>query len=216
MKSKIKSTLIQLLCVVIVASGIIAIDQTNRAQAKAQTEQQCEAVTIEPTQATDKAAEHIETSAGIGRTLKEILKNPIVVKKERKKTRKNKGKSVDQEDLYILAHVIDGEGRGEEDTFKWLVGAVVLNRVKADIYPDTIESVVFQRGQYACTWDGNYYREPEESSWLIAEHLLRWKITKKDIPEAVTYQSAAKQGETWLKYDCNSGLTCYFCFNKWI
>lgn len=132
-----------------------------------------------------------------------------------------KTSQVDPDDLYILAHVIDGEGRGEDDEFKWLVGAVVLNRVKADIYPNTIKEVVFQVDkwgvQYACTKDGNYYREPQKSSWRIAEQLLKEGITEDDIPKNVTYQSAnPNQGKIWKEYKCKSGLTCYFCKNKWI
>lgn len=206
MTKKIKSLAIQMLAVVVVFSGIVAIDQSNRAKAKASGDKSTPVTTTEDS----------TTVAGMSKALRNMLTNPKKVKKQREKVKSNKPAKVDKDDLYILAHVIDGEGRGQDDAFKWLVGAVVLNRVKADIYPNTIKEVVFQKRQYACTWDGNYDREPQESSWMIAEHLLRWGIKEEEIPSSVTGQSAAKQGKIWLEYKCNNGVTCYFCHNKYL
>ena len=66
------------------------------------------------------------------------------------------------EDLEILAHVICGEAQNCDDQEQLYVGSVVLNRVNHSAYPGTIRGVVFQKGQYACTRDGNYYRTPTE------------------------------------------------------
>lgn len=96
-----------------------------------------------------------------------------------------------EEDLYILAHVICGEAQGYSDEEQRYVGSVVLNRVNHPGYPNSIKEVVFQRGQYACTWDGNYYREPTAANWANA----RWLLENGSLlPGNVVYQSGGKQG----------------------
>lgn len=34
------------------------------------------------------------------------------------------------------------------------VGAVVMNRVKSPLFPDTIAAVIYQKGQFSCVTDG--------------------------------------------------------------
>lgn len=99
--------------------------------------------------------------------------------------------SYTQEDLYILAHVICGEAQSYPDDEQLYVGSVVLNRVNHPSFPDSVSGVVFQRGQYACTWDGNYYREPTPQNWANAQYLLEHGSV---LPGNVVWQSGGKQG----------------------
>lgn len=95
------------------------------------------------------------------------------------------------EDLYVLAHILAGECQTYPDQEQLYVGSVVLNRVKSGKYPDTVRGVAFQRGQYACTWDGNYYRTPTERNWANA----RWLLENGSVlPDRVVYQSGKRQG----------------------
>lgn len=115
-----------------------------------------------------------------------------------------------QEDLELLARVINAESGAEylDEEMKWLVGAVVLNRVKSPNYPDTITEVVYQREptvQYACTINGHIEKEPTVLCHEIAEELLK---NGYDIPENVVYQSEFKQGSGVYKKIQNM----YFCF----
>lgn len=89
------------------------------------------------------------------------------------------------DDLYIMAHVICGEGQGLPDEEQRLIGSVVLNRVNSPDWPDTIKDVVFQKGQYVCTRDGNYDREPTDRNWENAKWLLE---NGSQLPEGVVYQ----------------------------
>lgn len=108
------------------------------------------------------------------------------------------------EELEIMARVISGEAQNESELVKYYVGGVVLNRVKSKYYPNTIEDVVFQKGQYQCTWDGNYDREPSDDCYEIAEDLL---VNGSTLPEDVLYQAEFKQGsEVYRKIGKN-----YFC-----
>lgn len=110
-----------------------------------------------------------------------------------------------EKDLDILAHVICGEAQGYSDVEQRYVGSVVLNRVKDHRFPDSIESVVFQKGQYACTRDGNYYREPTEQNWANAKWLLE---NGSVLPDNVVWQSGRKQGKgVYLKTKRH-----YYCY----
>ena len=109
--------------------------------------------------------------------------------------------------LYILAHVINGEAGAEycTDDMRRYVGSVVLNRVNSSYFPDNIKDVVFQDGQYACTWDGNYDKEPEEYCWEIAAELL---MQGSVLPETVVFQAQFPQGSGTYLIEQNM----YFCY----
>ena len=53
------------------------------------------------------------------------------------------------EDRKILANIIYCEAGGEPYEGKLAVGAVVINRVLSNKYPDTVPGVVYQRGQFS-------------------------------------------------------------------
>lgn len=113
--------------------------------------------------------------------------------------------SYTEEDLYILAHVLAGEAQSYSDDEQRYVGSVVLNRVRHPEFPDTIKDVVFQKGQYASTWDGNYYRDPTERNWVNARYLLE---NGSILPDDVIWQSGGKQGKgVYLKTDVH-----YYCY----
>lgn len=109
------------------------------------------------------------------------------------------------EDLYVLEHVIAGECNDCSWDMKISVGSVVLNRVADERFPDTIAEVVFQEGQYACTWDGNYYKEPTEETKKAAKYLLE---NGTQIDESVVWQAEFVQGNG--VYDQISSM--YFCY----
>lgn len=99
--------------------------------------------------------------------------------------------SYTEEDLDILAHAICGEAQTYPDEEQLYVGSVILNRKNHSAYPNTIKGVVFQRGQYACTWDGNYYRQPTPANYANAKWLFE---NGSILPGNVVYQAAFKQG----------------------
>ena len=112
---------------------------------------------------------------------------------------------VDHDDLYVLSHVIYAEAGGHSEELQRYVGSVVLNRVGDDRFPDTIEGVVFQKGQYSCTWNGAYHKEPSETSVAIAEELL---LNGSLLPSYVIFQSGSRQGDsTYLEQEGT-----YFCY----
>lgn len=120
-------------------------------------------------------------------------------------------KPYSDDDLYCLAHIINAEAGDDNCTHEHrvAVGSVVLNRVASDKYPDTIEEVVFDPGQYSPTWDGRYYLEPSEDSIETAKYLLE---NGSQIPEECVYQAEFKQGtDTWKEFKTIYGIT-YICY----
>lgn len=58
---------------------------------------------------------------------------------------------ISDKDYEVLLRIVEAEAGGEDETGKLLVANVVLNRVKSDSFPDTVEEVVFQK-------EGNCYQ----------------------------------------------------------
>lgn len=98
---------------------------------------------------------------------------------------------VDPNEWYLLAHLLCGEVQTGSWETQIAVGSVVLNRVADLSYPDTLRGVIYQRGQYACTWDGNFDRTPTERNWAVARYLLE---NGSQIPANVVYQAQFRQG----------------------
>ena len=66
--------------------------------------------------------------------------------------------------LDLLAKLINGEARGEPYKGQVAVGAVVMNRVKDDEFPDTISGVIYQKGQFSCVTDGQINKSIDKDS----------------------------------------------------
>lgn len=101
---------------------------------------------------------------------------------------------LDQSKVYMLAHLIGGEAGADwcTDELQLAVGSVVLNRIASDKFPNTMEEVIFQKGQYSVTWNGAYENEPTERTVANAKYLL---LNGPTIPEDVLFQANFKQGK---------------------
>lgn len=58
-------------------------------------------------------------------------------------------------DRYLLANLIYCEAGGEPYEGQVAVGAVVINRVRSAVFPDTVTSVIYQKKQFAPVSDGH-------------------------------------------------------------
>lgn len=57
-------------------------------------------------------------------------------------------------ELQLLARCVNGEARGEPYVGQVAVAAVILNRVKHPSFPNTISGVIYQKGAFTATVDG--------------------------------------------------------------
>lgn len=75
----------------------------------------------------------------------------------------------EQFDLYWLSHIVYSESNGQPLEGMIGVGNVVLNRVASARFPDSVEEVVFQPGQFNPVDMGTIYLEPSEQAILAAK-----------------------------------------------
>lgn len=87
----------------------------------------------------------------------------------------------------------------------YLCGSVVINRIKSDKFPNTLEEVIYQPGQYQCVSNGHINREYDDVAWEIAEELLLYGTT---VDPSVVYQSEFTNGSGVFRKVGNQ----YFCY----
>ena len=118
--------------------------------------------------------------------------------------------SYSEKDLEILSRIICGEAQSYSDELQLAVGSVFLNRVKDPRFPDTFEAVAFQKKQYACIKDGNYYRTSTDRNIANAKYLLE---NGSVLPENVVFQAEFKQGKGVYKtIKVGKRRKMYFCY----
>lgn len=112
------------------------------------------------------------------------------------------------EDLMWLAHIINAEGGGASyvtDDMCYGIGSVVLNRVESDIYPNTIQEVITQQGQYSSCGSRLWDIPITERSLEIAQELID---TGSKYPSNVLFQAEFTQGSGVYEKVQNM----YFCY----
>lgn len=75
---------------------------------------------------------------------------------------------LNDKDYNILTRIVEAEATDKDKKSKILVANVILNRVRDEEFPDTVEEVVFQRVgsavQFSPIADGRYYSVPIQES----------------------------------------------------
>lgn len=110
--------------------------------------------------------------------------------------------------LYWLSHIINAEAEGASYENKIACGMVVINRIKDEDYPDTIEEVIFQTNcgiQYQSSQNDRIYLKPNEDSIKAAKEILKGDV---EFPSNVVYQAEFKQGSEVYKKIENE----YYCY----
>lgn len=76
-------------------------------------------------------------------------------------------------DIELIALVTMAEAEGECEEGQRLVIDVILNRVDSEKYADTVEGVIYQKGQFSSMWNGRVdkCRVTEELCQLVEEEL---------------------------------------------
>lgn len=112
----------------------------------------------------------------------------------REKQSKIGGMDWDSEDAYMLAKIAMAEAESEDTEGKALVMLVVLNRVWDDEFPDSIEEVIFQKGQFSPISNGRYDEvEPDEDCYRALQLI---QIDRWDESKGATYFES-KSDSTW-------------------
>lgn len=117
-------------------------------------------VTNIQTQGARRIADYADKEARIQDAAMPLVKNRIEASK--RKT------SLTGEELQLLQKVVSAEARGESSEAQYTVACVVLNRLESDIFPDTLEEVIHQSGQFTCVDNGAIYSAPITESVAAA------------------------------------------------
>lgn len=127
--------------------------------------------------------------------------------------------SLTDEEIEMLAITIYKEAGGDDicDLCRYRVADVVLNRVEDDRFPDSIEEVLLQKGQYnTFYWDGIVWPEmasnPSEKHAVDRARSVALNVANgihSDVyGEGYIGQAEMVQGFDWYWH-------CGICFSKW-
>lgn len=110
------------------------------------------------------------------------------------------------EALDLLARMIHCENSNEVDGEPacWKTGSVAVNRMNDPEYPDTIEGVIRQSGQYDCL-SKLYEEEPTDIEYEVAAELLQ---SGSVIPSGVVFAAEFYQGSGCYDEEGNTKY-CY-------
>lgn len=102
----------------------------------------------------------------------------------------------DADESYLLAKIAMAEAESESTEGKAMVILVVLNRVFSPEFPDTIEEVIFQDGQFSPIKSGRWDAvEPDTDCWAALDLVYAgW-----DESEGALYFEAEWNENTWHK-----------------
>jgi N-acetylmuramoyl-L-alanine amidase len=67
-----------------------------------------------------------------------------------------------------LARVINAEARGEPYMGKVAVAAIIMNRIKSPLFPNTLKEVILQPNAFTCISDKQVYLSPDEECYEAA------------------------------------------------
>lgn len=87
-----------------------------------------------------------------------------------------------QNDINLMANAVYGEARGEPYQGQVAVASVILNRVRADAFPNTISGVIFEPRAFTAVADGQIWLTPNESAKrAVLDAINGWDPTESAI-----------------------------------
>lgn len=121
---------------------------------------------------------------------------------------------INQNDLLLLARIINAEAAPHNYIDKCYVGAVVMNRLDSGLWGNSILSVISARGQYSSYKNSKFNTYPPQDCIDIALELLLGE--RYGMPKNVIFQSGGPQGTgIWQKVINGSGYyNHYYCYGN--
>ena len=97
----------------------------------------------------------VKKVAGVLFTIISVLSLSLVIVQNYSLASQNQGSnSQHASEAQLLARCVNGEARGEPYDGQVAVAAVILNRVKHEAFPNTINGVIYQPGAFTAVTDG--------------------------------------------------------------
>ncbi|WP_273127493.1 cell wall hydrolase [Bacillus weihaiensis] len=99
-------------------------------------------------------------------------KNVKTTTVEKTKTKSNTNTNISESDFDLLARIVRAEAQSEPFEGKVAVADVVLNRVESPKFPNTIEKVIYQKGQFQPVSNGQIHKAADQESVKAVEAAL--------------------------------------------
>lgn len=104
-------------------------------------------------------------------------------------------KDWDAKDSYLLAKIAMAEAEGESIQGKTLVILVVLNRVHDDNFPNTIQDVIYEPGQFSPVANGCFDSvEPDDDCWEAVYEVM---TAEYDYSGGALYFESCENADNW-------------------
>ncbi len=98
-------------------------------------------------------------------------------------------------DIDLLARVIYAESRGEPLEGQVAVGAVLLNRLSNQNFPNNLWNIVFKKGEFCTVRDGQVWLQPDATAYRAARLAKAgWDPTYG----ALYFYNPGKTSSTWI------------------
>lgn len=107
-----------------------------------------------------------------------------------------------QKDIHLLAQLIHAEAGNQDRDGKQFVADVVMNRLRSEKFPNSIEEIIYQEGQFGVITDGAF-EEAKEKVTMNEVKIAKDAIEKGPKNCLILYFNTEKiKGvEHWFKYD---------------
>lgn len=123
-------------------------------------------------------------------------------KAEAEKAKARRACAFTDEEVTMMEYIIQQEVRGASLKHKRIIANVIVNRVNSDSFPDTVEGVLFQKGQF--TSAQNYYNRkypPDEDTKRAVQEVLNRRC--EDLSQGALYFYAprwtAEKTASWFE-----------------
>lgn len=131
-------------------------------------------------------------------TITEIEEPQVIIEPRNKENKEDsidkKSLDWDAEESYLLAKIAMAEAEGEDTEGKAYVMLTILNRVWDDEFPNSIERVIYQSGQFSSVENGRFDEvEPDEDCYKA---LSMVQTQKWDESHGATYFESESES-TW-------------------
>lgn len=184
----------------ILAVALYAISFTSEAAATMQEKNTEVEMTVEVHQvsettilndSTDRISSTIATVSKKGEKKAQQMKK----EKEEQEARERARKQAQKESEELLAAIIFCEAGNQPYEGQVAVGAVILNRVQSALYPNSIEAVIYQRGQFGPAQTGKLDRVRRAKSYTkTALQAARDALAGVDPVEGCLYFGCGNKG----------------------
>lgn len=102
-----------------------------------------------------------------------------------------------QEELYLVAQLVHQEAKYTSKEGLIAVANVVYNRLRSSKFPNSLEGVIFQDGQFSPAESGRNLRSVKPSSGAVDATLEVFARGKTILPRNVLYFRASRMGKEW-------------------